>query len=470
MLKRRGIAAVFLMLGCLPHLPVRSGAAQVDTPSREFQAAVGLYNTHRYQQAAVKLEDLARRMPPSFEVEELLGLVYSAESNERQANMHFATAVRLKPKSARGRANLAVNLARLGKKDSAEAEFKKAIELSPDDYDVNHNFGEFYLHDGKIAAAIRYLENAQLARPDSDENGYDLALAYEKTGKYEAARSELNALLLRHDGAELHNLLGEIEERSGNYIAAANEFQRAAQGEPTESNIFDWGSELLIHQTLDPAVAVFSDGLNRYPNSPRLAVGLGLALYWRGSYDQAVKVLLKATDLNPSDPRAYYFLSKAYIRSPSQADAVIERFRRFRNLRPQNAQAAYYCAMSLWKGNESQGSDAHLHRVESFLMQAVALDPSYTQPHLELGNLYSQRGQFADAVPEYQRALHLDPNLPDVHYRLGQAYVHLRKMDLAQKEFQLHQQSHERDLAEEDRQRAEIRQFIYTMKGGPDGR
>ena len=37
-----------------------------------------------------------------------------------------------------------------------------------------------------------------------------------------------------------------------------------------------------------------------------------MALYSRGNYDVAVKSLLKAADLNPSDPRCYLFLSKAY--------------------------------------------------------------------------------------------------------------------------------------------------------------
>jgi tetratricopeptide (TPR) repeat protein len=378
--------------------------------------------------------------------------------------LHFAKAVQLKPNSAPAVANLAVNLARLGKNDRAEAEFKKAVEIEPDNFDANHDFGEFYVRSGNLPAAIPYLERAQRADPSSYENGYDLALAYEQTVRLTQARQQIQELLSRKDTAELHNLLAGVDEKAGDYVAAANEYERAAHLDPSESNLFDWGSELLLHQTVDPAVEVFSQGLERHPNSPRLAVGLGLALFLRGSYDQAVKALLRATDLTLSDPRAYYFLSKAYDMSPSQADEVIQHFQRFAQLQPRNAQAAYYYGMSLWKGKQTGNSGALLNQVESLLKKAVSLDPSFTDARLQLGNLYSQERRYAEAVPEYQHALQLDPNIPDAHYRLGQAYVHLGQKDLAQKEFEVHQQLYKKHLAEVDERRSKILQFIYSMK------
>jgi hypothetical protein len=39
--------------------------------------------------------------------------------------------------------------------------------------------------------------------------------------------------------AELHNLLGDVEERAGNRIGAAAAYQRAARMEPTEEHLFD---------------------------------------------------------------------------------------------------------------------------------------------------------------------------------------------------------------------------------------
>jgi predicted Zn-dependent protease len=234
--------------------------------------------------------------------------------------------------------------------------------------------------------------------------------------------------------------------------------------EPSESNLFDWGSELLLHRTLDPAIQVFQQATDRYPQSPRLAIGLGIALYSRGNYDAAVTSLLRAADMNPKDPNCYYFLSKAYDSSPSQADEVIQRFRRFAELVPGNARAPYYYAMSLWKGRRMQDAGVDFQQIESLLKKSVALDPSLAEGHLQLANLYSDEKKYAQSIPEYQRALQHNSALPEAHYRLGQAYVHTGRKDLAQEQFDIYQKVRAQHQAELDRQRAEIRQFVYSAK------
>ncbi len=144
----------------------------------EFQAAVAQYDSGHYPEAAAKLEGLLKQVPESFEVHELLGLVYSAQSQDAIANTHLEKAVRLNPRSAPARTNLAANLVRLGKLDGAGEQFKKAAELEPQSFDTNHNLGEFYVQSKKIADAVPYLERAQRIDPSSYDNGYDLSLAY----------------------------------------------------------------------------------------------------------------------------------------------------------------------------------------------------------------------------------------------------------------------------------------------------
>jgi tetratricopeptide (TPR) repeat protein len=189
-----------------------------------------------------------------------------------------------------------------------------------------------------------------------------------------------------------------------------------------------------------------------------------MALYSRGKYDEAVRALLAASDLSPSDPRCYSFLSKAYDSSPNQAEDVIQRFRRYADLQPGNALAQYYYAMSLWKGKRSEDSGADLTAVEVLLQKAIALDESLPEAHVQLGNLYADQHEYAKSVPEYVRALELNPNLSDAHYRLGQDYVHVGQKDQAQKEFEVYQKLRAEHLAEVDKERAEVQQFVYAEK------
>jgi tetratricopeptide (TPR) repeat protein len=446
-----------------------ASSAQKPRPDldRAFQSAVAQYDAGRYAEAVTQLEHLLPEVPNSFEVHELLGLVYSAQSQDAKASEHLQKAVRLQPNSAAARTNLAANLSRLGKPDLAQTEFKKAVELDPKSFDTNHNLGESYIQSKKVAEAVPFLERAQRIDPSSYDNGYDLSLAYLLTGKLAEARQLVGDLLKRKDAAELHNLLGEIEEKAGQFVPAENEFELAAHADPSESNLFDWASELLLHRTLAPAIEVFQQAAERYPASQRLAIGLGMALYARGNYDDAVKSLLRAADLNPADPACYLFLSRAYDSSPSQADEVIQRFRRFADLQPRNARALYYYAMSLWKGKRAQDPTLDLHQVQSLLQSSIALDPTLAEAHLQLGNLYSDQTKYADSIPEYVRALELNPDLSDAHYRLGQAYNRTGQKEPAQAQLEVYQKLREQHLADLERQRAEIRQFVYAAKDSP---
>jgi tetratricopeptide (TPR) repeat protein len=429
---------------------------------REFQAASTEYGSGHFTEAAARLEKLLLAAPRVFEVHELLALTYSAESLDSKAKGHFEAAVRLRPGSAAARINLAANLGRLNKPAEAEQQFKEALKLEPGNFEANHDLGEFYIQTGRISDAAPFLERAQKIDASSYDNGFDLALADLQMQKLPEAGQLVQDLLKKKETAELHNLLAQIEEKSGSFVDAANEYEMAAHMDASESNLFDWGSELLLHRTLEPAIEVFRRATELFPNSPRLAIGYGIALYSRGNYDDAVTALIRAADLSPADARCYMFLSRAYDSSLIHADEVIERFRRFSQLQPQNGRAFYYYAISLWKGKRTQDTNVDLAQIESLLKKALTLDPSLAEAHLQLGNLYSDQSKYTESIPEYQQALDRNPDLADAHYRLGQALVRTGDKSRAQEQFQVYQQLRAQQTADLDKQRAEIRQFVYS--------
>src|SRR4029079_7574785 len=95
--------------------------------------------------------------------------------------------------------------------------------------------------------------------------------------------------------------------------------------------------------------------------------------------------------LSPKDDRCYLFLSKAYNSSPLQADEVVNRFKRYADLKPENALAQYYYAVSLWKGKRVENSTVDMGLIEALLKKSIALDDSLADPHVQLGNLYADQ-------------------------------------------------------------------------------
>lgn len=348
---------------------------------------------------------------------------------------------------------------------TSEESLREAVERKPADFDANHRLGKWLADNGRAREALPFLERAAQIEPGDYVNACELAGAYADSGEYERARREVRALLARQEKAELHHLLGDIEEKMGIPLEAVQEYQRAADLDTSESNLFDWGAELLMHRAVEPAIEVFTQGHRLFPRSTRMLVGLGVASYARGSYDQAARRLGEASDLNPDDPNPYMFLGKMLRVGTVQSEGVVERLGRFARLQPENALANYYYALGLWKRRKGPDDIENLARAESLLKKALELDPKLGAAHLQLGILYSDRKDFPEAISAYQRAIEASPRLEEAHYRLAQAYTRTGEKLKAQQELQLHDQISKETAAEVERERREIQQFVYTLRG-----
>jgi tetratricopeptide (TPR) repeat protein len=334
---------------------------------------------------------------------------------------------------------------KLGPSESAasaavERRLAEAVRRNPDSFQAHHALAGFYLQQGKLDAAIPHLERARAIDPTHYATGYDLAVALLETGKLDRAREQVQRMLSAKETAELHNLLGDVDERAGNLAGAAHEYQRAAHMDPTEEHLFDWGNNLVQLRAFEPATEVFSAAIKRHPKSGRLHVGLGIAQYSRGQYEDAVKSFCQATDLAPSDPRPYQFLGDMYGVVPELGGEIARRLARFVKAQPRNALAHFHYAMTLWKGQPAGSLAADMRRVEALLRRAVALDPKLAKGFLELGILLSDQQRYKEAIQELRSAVRLEPGLAQAHYRLAQAYNRTGQSELAVKELAIFEQ------------------------------
>ncbi len=374
----------------------------------------------------------------------------------------------------RTRDSLAKETASLAKADTATSRESAGIEgalrtdvgKAPDSFDANHRLGQLLLQTGRAREAIPYLQRAAQANPGDYDNAYDLARANAAAGNYDRARDDVRTLLARHDKAELHHLLAEIEEKLGNSLEAAHQYQRAAEMEPTETYLFDWGSELLLHHAPEPAAQVFTQGNQLFPRSARMLMGLGAASFARGANDQAVRQFCAASDLNPNDPAPYVFLGKMEHAEKIPSDEVIEKLQRFVTLQPQNAEAHYYFAVASWKHRDPQDK-ARASQVESQLADAIRLNPNFAAAELQLGIVRADQGDYSAAIPHYERAIQIAPQTEEAHYRLSQAYRQTGQTEKAKAELQTYQQLSKASAQKLEQERHEIRQFVYTLRDQP---
>ncbi len=316
----------------------------------------------------------------------------------------------------------------------SETYLREQVRLHPADFRANHLLAQRLIQQNQIAAAIPYLEQARVIDPAHYTNSYDLALAFMRSGALSQSRQVILDLLQRSDRAELHNLLGDVEEAEGNIQEAAQQYEQAARMDPTEKNVFDLGSDLILHQGFQPAVKVFRFGVERYPKSARMRVGLGVTQYSLGQYDAAVEALCQAVDLDPADTKALDFLGKMHDISPQYGEEVLKRLARFAQIYPQNARASYYYALSLRQREPGApvmpGGSARV-----LLQRAIQLEPGFAEAHYQLGLLFEEEGHPADALHEYQITVELNPGHAKGHYHLARLYQRSGQAVLAQQEF-----------------------------------
>jgi tetratricopeptide (TPR) repeat protein len=347
---------------------------------------------------------------------------------------------------------------------AAEKSLRETVAHEPSSFDANHHLGQVLIENGKAPEAISYLERAAKVDPGNYENAYDLALANADTGNYERARDSARSLIALHDKAELHHLLGDVEEKLGDPLEAVREYQRAAELDPREAYVFDWGSELLLHHAPEPAIEVFTKGSHLFPRSERMLLGLGAALFANGSSDEAVRRVCQASDLDPDDPSPYLFLGKIQRAEAVPSKEVVEKLHRFVTLQPESAEANYYYAVALWKLHQRQPDQASASEEESLLTKSVHLDAKLAVASLQLGILHFEAGNSSAAISDYQRALQVDPQMEDAHYRLAQAYRQGGHAEKAKEELKLYEECVKESAQKTERERHEIRQFVYTLR------
>lgn len=264
--------------------------------------------------------------------------------------------------------------------------------------------------------------------------------------------------------AAQHHQLADLDEKQRRALDAVREYQQAAEMNPSEGNIFDWGAELLLHHAPEPAIEVFSKGNHLFPQSGRMLTGLGAAWYAQGSYEKAAQRLCQASDVDPSDPEPYLAMGKIEAVESGRSEAIAERLDRFAKLHPENALANYYFAVSLWKQWRASQDVAQLMRAQALVERAISIDPTLAIAYLQLGILYSERKDLPNAILAYLQAIAVDSKLEEAHYRLAQAYRRTGKTKEAQAELRIYEQIAKEKKEKIDHQRHEVQQFVYQLQ------
>ncbi len=270
------------------------GLAQMDAPATEFY----------------RLFDLAAVMVEKGKYEEAIS--------------QFRRALELNPEDVRSHSKLGVALAGVGRIDEAIAEYRKAMELDPDYADAYSKLGLALARLGRPEEARRQFEKALELFPDSAEAHSNLAALLVGEGRVQEAIDHCEkALAIDSEYAGAHGNLAIALARSGKTDEAIPHFEKALSGDPDSGELhLELGRLLAEKRRFDEAIPHLEKAAAASPGSAPLHYNLARILAVRGRFDAAVAHLEKVVEIAPDFAQARNDLANALdALSAAHADA-----------------------------------------------------------------------------------------------------------------------------------------------------
>ena len=170
--------------------------------------------------------------------------------------------------------------------------------------DVRLHTAEILSRANLFQEAAKELEDASRLAPDRADIYFNLALARYRNGEWDTALTSAERAKHIEDSGSVESLLGDIQEKRGDALAAVHSYQAAVTFEPNvEEHRVVLATELLKHQTFDAALVVLEQARALFPQSVRLAVLLGLTYYFVDRSADSIRTLVDATRLDQDKHR-----------------------------------------------------------------------------------------------------------------------------------------------------------------------
>lgn len=208
---------------------------------------------------------------------------------------------------------------------------KKAEKVKTQDPQYQYNIGLFYLNDGNIDEAIKYLHKAISLNPNYDHALCSLGLAYSMKGNFEESVRHLKKCLsISPNLTEAHNYLGVAYQEMGLIDEAEKEFRIAVLDINYKSRNLPYYNLSRLYLTkgnLQEALNYVEKSLE-ISNNFRMAHNLkGIILERLLRYEEAIESYKKALMKLEGDVNINFNLAVAYFKN-SELEKAKEIFKK----------------------------------------------------------------------------------------------------------------------------------------------
>jgi tetratricopeptide (TPR) repeat protein len=252
---------------------------------------------------------------------------------------------------------------------------------------------------------------------------FDLALAHLSAGRYEEAADQVQDFISAQHSTQWESgqivpwwsLAGIAYARVGQGDRAVLALRRAAALAPDrEEHWLNLTRELMELSRFAEAISAVQDGLRASPKSYALHLRLGAADLSAGHYEEAEAVFRNLVDAGDPLPTSYIGLAQVLLRTGQAEEAASV-------LSAAEQKLGAMFLLSYFRGLSLDRAGKRGEAIPVF-QEAIRLNPTSAEAHLELGKTELTVGRVSDAIAELEEALHLSPGNVQARRLLSQAY------------------------------------------------
>jgi tetratricopeptide (TPR) repeat protein len=409
----------------LMHLRAAAAADPASLPLA-LKVAADHLKRKEYEAAVTVLRRTLAHHPKSMEAHLILGIACQLNSQNRQAEREFRTAIQLAPLASEPRLRLASLYA-------AEEQPRKVLAMVDEGLaepalkevfvDFCDNMGRLYVLGGEAAVAIPFLERVLSADANRRVSRVLLARAQVAAGQKQAAIRGLLDLAWRYpEDAQVALLLGELFEEEGDEEKAMRYYEQAAKAKPEDTAATLRVASLRLKTQPEGALALMEEIVRTHPDDVAARIYLGLVYSRLERFAEAtaqyarVEALAKRGDgeSRPLPSHFYFWYGSACERAGNfeEAERLLQRCL---ELDPESGQALNYLAY-MWADKGIQ-----LEKALTYVTRALKVVPDEGAYLDTLGWVYYRQGEYGKALKCLRKAARAMPDDPVIHDHLGDA-------------------------------------------------
>ena len=267
------------------------------------------------------------------------GMEFWRSTRYGDAEAEYREAIRLDPENADLHGALAPCLSDEGQNEEAVAEAKEALRLAPNSETAHYGLGYVLLAKRDLPGAETELREAIRLSADDDNAHVALANALWGKGDCEAAVAEAReAIRLDQGSSWAHSTLGSLlGSCKGDWTAGIAEIREGLRLNPNDETVHSTlAGALRAKGDLDGAISEYREALRLNPKRDYLHISIGTALGEKGDWDGDIAEQREALRLNPNSASARGGLGFALYKKGDLRGALGE-FRAAYTLDPKNA-------------------------------------------------------------------------------------------------------------------------------------